>query len=260
MIHGRIHGKKASSRTLDNRGIFVLGTDTAVGKTVVAGALAAALRQTGTDAGVLKPFASGSWDDTLFLQKASGVAESREEITPFYFKYPLAPYASLQLERRSSRAQGRGRLTFGPRGWVKRTAAVWQKHSFWVVEGIGGALVPISRDYDCLDAAKECGFPAVIVSRLGLGAINHSLLTVRAARARGLRVAGLVLNASSKPSRSLAEKTNPRVIGELAGVPAVQIFPHCSAATLKNPAELAKLGRALLKNLRIQPVLKTSSR
>lgn len=219
-------------------GLFILGTDTAVGKTVIAGALAAALRERGVDAGVLKPFASGSWEDSLFLQKTSGVAESLGEITPFYFKHPLAPYASLRLENRDFKA----------RGWVKRIRTTWRKHDFWVVEGIGGALVPITRDYDCLDAAKECGFGVVIVSRLGLGAINHSLLTVRAARARGLKVLGIVLNAA-RPSRGLAEKTNPRVIGELAAAPVLGIFPHCSKVVLKDPRALVRIAKKHLVGL-----------
>lgn len=231
------------------KGIFVLGTDTAVGKTVVAGALAAVLRADGWDAGVMKPFASGGYEDTIFLKKTSGVRETLAEITPFYFKHPLAPYASLQLEKRR----------FNPRGWVKRLKPVWDRHEFWVVEGIGGALVPITKDYDCLDAARELGIPAIVVSRLGLGAINHSLLTVRAARARGVKVLGLVLNAAvagsanppgpvgrdgsagpGKPSipTDLASRTNPKVIGELAGTPVLAVFPHVPAAALRDPAKL----------------------
>lgn len=210
------------------KGIFVIGTDTAVGKTVISGALAASLRADGVDVGVMKPFASGSWGDTLFLKKASGVVETREEITPFYFKYPLAPYASLQLERRA----------FKPRGWVKRLGSLWNRHPFWVVEGIGGALVPITKNYDCLDAAKELGFPVLIVARLGLGTINHTLLTVKAARSRGLKVAGIVLNAAQS-SIGLAEKTNPKVLRELSGAPILGVFPHSSAVVLRDPKKLA---------------------
>ena len=120
----------------------------------------------------------------------------------------------------------------------------WAKHDFWVVEGIGGALVPITRDYDCLDAARETGFPVVVVSRLGLGAINHSLLTVRAARARGLEVLGIVLNATSA-RLGLPEKTNPKVIQELARVPVLGIFPHVSP----DPAALAPLAKKHLVGL-----------
>ncbi len=218
------------------KGIFVTGTDTAVGKTVISGALAAALRSQGVETGVMKPFASGGWDDILFLKKASGVDETREAITPFYFKYPLAPYASLKLEKRR----------FNPRGWVKRLKPIWARHDFWVVEGIGGALVPITRDYDCLDAAKETGFPILIVSRLGLGAINHSLLTVRAAQARGLRILGIVLNASgSRPG--IAEKTNPTVIRDLSGVPVLGVFPRCSSAALQSPPRLAAAAKKHLE-------------
>ncbi len=222
----------ASCPRKDVKGIFVLGTDTGVGKTVIAGALAAALRARGTDVGVLKPFASGSWGDTRFLKKMSGVSETLEEITPFYFRYPLAPYASLKLERR----------TFRPRGWVKRLGgaqrgkrfgSAWNRHDFWIVEGIGGALVPITRAYDCLDAAQECGFPVVIVSRLGLGAINHTLLTIRAAHERNLKILGIVLNAN-QPLRGLAEKTNLQAIQRLTHVPILGTFPYISPMSLRS--------------------------
>jgi dethiobiotin synthetase len=217
------------------RGIFVIGTDTAVGKTVVAGALVAALRERGADAGVMKPFSSGSREDAVFLKRASGVKESVEEVSPFYFKHPLAPYASLKLEQR----------VFGPRGWVKRVGLVWKRHAFWVVEGIGGALVPITKDYDCLDAAKEAGLPVVIVGRLGLGTINHTFLTVQAAKARGVKIAGVILNAT-KPARGLAEKTNPAVIQELVGVPLLGVFPYCSASMMRDRKQLAQIAQ---KNL-----------
>ncbi len=220
------------------KGIFVLGTDTAVGKTVIAGAFAALLRAQGKDAGVLKPFASGSYGDTTFLKKASGVVETRDEITPFYFKHPLAPYASLRLEKRRPR--------LSPRGWVKRLgrAGLWDRHDFWVVEGIGGALVPITKDYDCLDAARETGLPVIVISRLGLGAINHSLLTVRAARARGLKVLGIVLNAAGAAGRpGLAEKTNPEIIAELAGCPVLGVFPRLSPAELNDPKKLVRTAK-----------------
>lgn len=209
------------------RGVFVMGTDTGVGKTVIAGALAALLRDRGVDAGVMKPFASGGWDDTRFLKNASGVQERLSEITPFYFKYPLAPYASLALERRR----------FKPQGWVKRLRTTWKQHDFWVVEGIGGALVPITRDYDCLDAAKELGLPVLVTARLGLGTINHTLLTVKAARARGLKVLGVVLNATQMRA-GLAEKTNPKVITELAGAPVLAVFPNLSPAALRDRKKL----------------------
>ena len=82
------------------KGIFITGTDTGVGKALVTGAIANALIGRGIKTGVIKPFASGSWEDTRFLKAAAGVKDKLAEITPFYFKHPLAPMESLRLENR----------------------------------------------------------------------------------------------------------------------------------------------------------------
>ena len=210
------------------KGLFVTGTDTGIGKTVVAGAVAAALARRGVKVGVFKPFASGSWDDTRFLKKAAGVSDALDAITPFYFKYPLAPLASLKLERRSIRAHE----------VLERAVPLFKKYDFVVVEGVGGAAVPITNLYEASDAAKDLGIPAVIVARLGLGTLNHALLTREHLARKGIECRGAILNARFGSPRGLAEKTNPGILNDLS-LRVLGIFPKVSAMRLKNPRFLA---------------------
>jgi dethiobiotin synthetase len=224
------------------RGIFVTGTDTGVGKTVVAGAIARALKDRGVDVGVLKPFASGDRGDARLLRRASGVRERLAEITPFFFKHPLAPLASLGLERR--RLDPR-------RALAARSRAAAGRHAFWVVEGIGGAAVPVARGFDALDTARLLGLDAVVVARLGLGTLNHTLLTLAFARAKGVRVRGIVLNARGACPGGLAERTNPRILRRTAGVPVLGIFPDLG----RSAADPRRWGAAAEKHIALHRLL-----
>ena len=112
-----------------------------------------------------------------------------------------------------------------------------------IVEGIGGLLVPIKRGYFILDLARELGLPLIIVSRPGLGTINHSMLTVNYALNEGLTVAGIIVNYSHTPERDLAEKTNPELIKQLSPVPLIGIFPYL------RDLQSATIEKAAAKNL-----------
>ncbi len=212
------------------RGIFITGTDTGVGKTVIAAAIAAALKARGIACGVLKPFASGSWADTRFMKRSAGVHDPDRRITPFYFHYPLAPLASLRLEHRKIR----------PWRLKQVVGALERKYRFIVVEGIGGALVPITPKYDALDIARELDLPVLVVARLSLGTINHTLLTVKEIRRRRLKIKGIVFNRLSVSRNGLAEKTNPGLVRELSGERILGVFPRLKAAGLRDPRVLAR--------------------
>jgi len=210
------------------RGIFVTGTDTGVGKTIISAALARALVNRGMDVGVLKPFSSGAWEDTKLLKKAAKVKDSLKTITPYYFKHPLAPYASLQLERRK----------INPKNLKKMIREA--KHNYWIVEGIGGALVPVTERFDALDIAKSLHLPVLIVGRLSLGTLNHTLLTVREVQRRGLRLKGIILNAIPKKNAGLAEKTNPNVLRNLSKTKILGTVPFLTGLRRRKPDFLAK--------------------
>jgi dethiobiotin synthetase len=202
------------------KGLFVTGTDTGVGKTVVAAGLSALLRANGVDAGVFKPMMSGvrredCTSDAWILKKMSKDSLSLEEINPFQFQEPLAPYLAAKRE---------GRLI--P---LEQVNEAWEKikhrHSFYIVEGAGGLMVPFGPDYVTAHVAREIGFPLLIVSRPGLGTINHTLLTIEYARNIELDVAGVVINGLREDQQGIAEETNPLLIEEFSGVPVLGTVP-----------------------------------
>jgi dethiobiotin synthetase len=203
------------------RGLFVTGTDTGVGKTVVAAALAAALRAAGRRVAAAKPVLTGTdepptvWprDDELL---AAAAGSTPEVVAPLRFGPPVAPHLAARLAgtridphelERTARAAGRGADVL-------------------VVEGVGGLLVPLTDDYCVRDLAAALALPVVVAARPGLGTINHTLLTLEAARAGGLEVRAVVL--TPWPGRpSALEASNRETIArlgkvEVGGLPAVQ--------------------------------------
>lgn len=172
-------------------GIFVTGTDTGVGKTVVACALARALRGRGVDVGAFKPCETGVGPagplDALALRAASGADDPIEVICPQPFPLAAAP---------SVAAAALGREVDLP---AIRTAAtrLMTRHAFLVAEGAGGLLVPLAPGYAMADLARELGLPLLVVARAALGTINHTLLTLEAAERRGLPLAGVVISHAS---------------------------------------------------------------
>jgi dethiobiotin synthetase len=171
------------------RGCFVTGTDTGVGKTVVAGAIAAALRRRGVAVTALKPVITGLDDpaspdwphDHELLARAVGDDPDRVALTRF--GPPVSPHLAAALCRRPLEVD---RLLTAIRAAGQGSGAL-------VVEGVGGLLVPLTDTYDVRRLAADLGLPLVIAARCGLGTINHTLLTLEAARAAGLRVLGVVM-------------------------------------------------------------------
>lgn len=206
------------------RGYFITGTDTGVGKTVVAAALATALREAGHDVGVMKPVATGCVrrreglvsEDAEFLAKAADVKEALEEIAPVRLAEPLAPTVA------AARA-----------GVVIDLAEVWAAwrriraaHDVLLVEGVGGILCPVTPTQTVADLARQFALPLLVVARSGLGTINHAALTVEAARRRGLAVTGIILNRYNHESPDLAEMTNPDEIQRVTGAPVLCLVPN----------------------------------
>lgn len=214
------------------RGLFITGTDTGVGKTLVAAALAAWCRAHGVDVGVMKPIATGgvrlgrgsrtgmSSPDAAFLARAAGVEDGPALINPVCYRDPLAPYAA-SLRARQPIAWGRIARAFD---------ALAGRHRVMIVEGIGGLSVPLSRRRTVVDLIQRLRLPVLVVARLRLGTLNHTLLTVEHARRGGLRVVGVLLNAAetptSDPGARLAERTNPTVLQACLPVPVLGVLPY----------------------------------
>ncbi len=213
-------------------GWFITATDTGVGKTVIAGALAWLVRQHRRQPGVFKPIATGCRhdqrlglvsEDTEFLAHCAESRETLEVITPVRYAGELAPLVAARREHR-------------PIDWnaIEESYQRIQAANDWlIVEGIGGLLVPLDEKRNVADLAGQFGLPLVIVARPDLGTINHTLLTIEAARSRGLQVATVVINGYRPSSGSLAEETNPEIIAELAGMRIPLIVPHDPAVDIR---------------------------
>lgn len=202
------------------RGLFVSGTDTGVGKTRIAAGIVAQLREQGRRVGVVKPVASGAergadgrlfWSDAETLARAAGGVDPGR-VVPIRFETPLAPPVA-------SRREGT-LLEYGTvREATERAIAWWlgEGAEIVVVEGVGGLLCPLAEGATVADLAVDLDFPVVIVARRGLGTLNHTLLTLEVARARGLRVAGVVLNGAEPPGDPIAESTNVEELSRWLG-------------------------------------------
>jgi dethiobiotin synthetase len=199
------------------RVLFVTATDTGVGKTFVACALARSLRARGRDVGVMKPVASGcvaegggglECEDARLLVSASGTDDAPSLVTPVAFEPPLAPTAA-------ARASG---SSFDKRCVLDAFGRLRSGHEVLIVEGIGGLMVPLEGRYTVRDLARDMGAPVLIVARDALGTINHTALTVEAASRAGLEVRGIVLNMPPGLAQDLSTRTNAEEIEGLTGV------------------------------------------
>jgi dethiobiotin synthetase len=194
-------------------GLFVTGTGTEVGKTVVAAVIARGLAAGGRKVAVFKPAVSGLAEiaagegDHEVLRRASGSEQAEDEIAPYRYRPPLSPHLAAEL---AGEAIDPGRLRDGAE--AARAAG-----DVLVAEGVGGLLVPLTPTYLVRDFASDLGLPLVIAAAPGLGTINHTLLTIEAARAAGLTVQAVVLTPwPEKPQR--IHESNRESIGRLGEV------------------------------------------
>ncbi|HXI82484.1 MAG TPA: dethiobiotin synthase [Verrucomicrobiae bacterium] len=200
------------------RNLFITGTDTGVGKTHVTAALLTELRRRGVRAAAFKPIACGKGGrhDAEIYAAIMDHEQPLDVINPIYLRHPLAPSVAAKLERKS----------IDLRKIFRTYQQLAGDYSVVLVEGAGGLLVPIRENYFVANLAKALKLPIVIVARLGLGTINHTLLTAHQANAHGLKIAGLVLNDTVGGRQGLAEKTNIRVLPKLCKVPLLGVMLH----------------------------------
>ena len=218
------------------RGCFVTGTDTGVGKSVLTAAIVAALRSAGVEVRALKPVLTGldepptgEWPaDHELLARVAGCRP--EQVVLETYGPAVSPHLAVAL---SGRARPLRSLVEGIQAFATLGATL-------VVEGVGGLLVPLDGDSNVRDLARELGLPVLIAARPGLGTINHTLLTLEAARAVGLTVAGVVL--TPWPERpSMIESSNLETIERLGEVEVRTLGVVSRAAG----EQLARAGRSL---------------
>lgn len=220
------------------RGIFITGTDTAVGKTLIAGGMAGVWAKSGMSIGVMKPVESGCVrsdnglqpQDALFLKEMSASTDGLDLINPYRFEHPLAPRRAAELE--------------GVEIDFKKIERIYRQlertHDLMLVEGAGGLLTPVYKAFTVADLIKRLDIPLVVVAKNSLGTINHTLLTVECARNRGLTVLGIIINTLTCSPDSSRE-TNPLIIKELSGIPLLGITPYLPLPGRKDPSVVTTL-------------------
>jgi dethiobiotin synthetase len=199
-------------------GIFVTGTGTEVGKTVVAAALARTLAGEGRDVAVFKPAVTGVDEegetDHALLRRAAASNQTDEEIAPYRYGPPASPHLAAALAGEA----------IDPRRLRQAAAAAAAGGAALVCEGVGGLMVPLSPTYLVRDLAVDLGYPVVVVAGPGLGTINHTLLTVEAARAVELEVVAVVLTPWPATPGDI-ERSNRETIASLTGVRVLTLPP-----------------------------------
>ena len=205
------------------QGLFVIGTDTGVGKTTIAGAMARSLISRGIDCGVMKPIETGCHLETQdliptdgsYLKAAARSSDALHLITPCRYQAPLAPYAAT--------LQGEDDVDFPA---IQAACQHLQaKHDFLIIEGLGGLMVPLTAQRDLVDLIKKIGLPVLLIARSGLGTLNHSLLTIRYGTEHGIDFLGLVLN-RTRPEQEASEKTNIEILSRRITLPVTGPFPY----------------------------------
>jgi dethiobiotin synthetase len=212
--------------------LFVTGTDTGVGKTIVAAAIVAALRADGVGVAALKPVITGLDEagpaDHEILAQAAGCRP--EQVAIVSYEPPVSPHLAAELAGRP----------IAPDTLQETIAERAAGAEVVVVEGVGGLLVPLSDSYDVRALAQALGLPLVVAARPGLGTINHTLLTLEAARAVGLEVAAVVLTPWPQQPDEI-ERSNRDTVALLGRVE-VATLPEVVGA---DPDPLAAAGRGL---------------
>ena len=216
--------------------LFVTGTDTEVGKTVIAGGIADWFRRRGARVAVLKPAATGCVkrreglvsEDAEFLAACADARFPLDVICPQRFVEPLAPAVAAEREG----------VTLDWDAIARSIAIMSASSDVLIVEGVGGVMVPMDARFTVLDMARWLGAPAVVVARPGLGTVNHTLLTVNALRSVEVAVAGVVVNRYKTDGASVAEETNPRAIERWGAVPVLATVPDMPALRDTVPADI----------------------
>jgi dethiobiotin synthetase len=207
-------------------GLFVTGTGTEVGKTVVAAAIARTAAAAGQRVAVFKPAVSGLDDyaesgeepDHELLRRAAGSAQADDEVAPYRYGPPVSPHLGAELAGEE----------IDPAALRAAAGAAGEGADLLICEGVGGFLVPLTLGYLVRDLARDLGLPVAIAAAPGLGTINHTLLTIEAVRAVGLEVAGVVLTPwPDEPSE--VERSNREAIARL-GDTRVEVLPQLDLA------------------------------
>lgn len=206
-------------------GVFITGTDTGVGKTVVTAALAQYFSQRGIDIGVMKPVETGlssptaATSDAVRLKAAAAAQDELALIRPYGLHTPVAPLTAARLERKPIRL-----ATI-----LSAYRRLREQHELLLVEGVGGVHVPLTKSADVLELVQRMELSVIVVGRVGLGGINHARSTIEALRQRKVPVIALVLNQTVRVQGAIAvqqARSTVALLRELVEVPVIGPLPY----------------------------------
>jgi len=205
-------------------GYFITGTDTGVGKTLVATALIRFLKFQGNSVCPFKPAETGciETDGTLLprdgqiLLEASEAEMSIKEVVPFRYRQPLAPMVAAEQEGHP----------FSTTRFLKLFEEHKERFNYIVLEGAGGVMVPLSENLLTIDLIEITALPVLVVAANRLGVINHTLLTVESLKRRGITVAGVILNNPTVEAEDISKKSNKQILARLLDVPLLGEIPY----------------------------------
>ncbi|MGM0380757.1 MAG: dethiobiotin synthase [bacterium] len=206
---------------------FVTGTDTGIGKTVFTALAVAALNLRGDKAGMMKPVQTGCFErekklvapDLEFVQRCCGNKYEDEILKlmcPLRFRKPASPHLAAAVENRQ----------INPEQIIDTYGRLTEKFDELIVEGAGGIMVPITEDYLMLDLMVELDIPVILVSRSGLGTINHTLLSLEVLAEKGVEIAGVFFNNPDSAQWTAVEKDNARIIKKIGNLDVTGRLPH----------------------------------
>lgn len=235
-------------------GYFITGTDTGVGKTIVTAAILRSFIKKGLKVGAMKVIETGCINkdgilvpsDGMFLRDMAEMNDSLDLITPIKLENPLSPLVASRLEDTEVDID---RI-------FKSFESLRKKYDYLLVEGVGGLMVPISKQekkkstfYFVRDLIKDMQLPVILVTRPTLGTINHTLLTIEALKNKKIPIKGYIINFSEPAKNDIAEKTNPEILRELVDIPCLGVLPYLTELNKD------KIGETALKNFDIEALI-----
>lgn len=226
---------------MKSKGIFIIGIDTEIGKTTIAAGLSNLLFRKGIEIGVMKPFATGikrySKDfkslDTKMLKDASGNKDNDNIINPFFYSMPTAPYLAKKILKLNENIDIEEILN--------KYKEIEIRHDFTIVEGIGGLMVPLSKDFSVADLASIINIPIILITSNRIGSINHIIMTSRLAKLYKLKIKGIIINNKCKFLETyykLITNSLPRVVEELTQCKVLATIPYIKKPTAKKIANI----------------------
>ena len=226
------------------KSLFVTGTDTDIGKTCISAGMALALKNSGVNVGVMKPFMCGtsqkiaSLDDVTTLTNAANVNDPRELVNPFFFPIPASPYtAAKNLD-----------VKINIEHVVNSFEKLCEMHDLMVIEGIGGIMTPILKDFAILDLIKKLQTNTIIVTSSKIGTVNHTVMTCEMCKNLEVPIKGLIINNFDSEGYSIPQLE--RDLHDLTNLPILCSLPHMNnlnlndlAQTIENRIDLLSLFR-----------------